>query len=151
MSVGGWLGLTIGIILLIGYFLPMWYVLRLHGARDRLRRGAVLVDVEKPGSIPYRHPGAALNIPLEELDRRAHEIGPPSTSIVVLAHDYKTGRRACNELIDLGFHDVFNAAGAGLKEHVSKTASDIADVRDSSTGIEADLESEEAMRHDTGR
>lgn len=151
MSSGGWLGLTIGIILLLGYFVPMWYVLRLHGARDRLRRGAVLVDVEQPGSIPYRHPRAALNIPIEDLDRRSHEIGPASTPVVVLAHRYATGRRACNELIDLGFHDVFNAAGARLKEHVSSTASDIADMRDSSTGVAADLESEEAMRHDTGR
>lgn len=50
-------------------------VMRIYEARDRLREGGLLVDVDGRGDFAQRHPRLAINIPLQELARRTEELG----------------------------------------------------------------------------
>jgi rhodanese-related sulfurtransferase len=76
---GAWFGiLSAGTML--GLFSVIFYhgIVRFYKARDWLsKRGAVLVDVDTRGEFACAHPRVAVNIPLESLARRAHEIGGP--------------------------------------------------------------------------
>jgi rhodanese-related sulfurtransferase len=130
----------------------MYLVLHLHRARDRLRRGALLVDVEKPSSVERQHPDVAMSIPLEELAHRVHEIGEPSRAIVVVAHAWRRGHQAVRILREYGYNDVYNAGGARLTGYVSAVASDVPeDERPAAEKREqVDLESEEAFERDKG-
>ncbi len=97
-------------------------VMRVFEARERLRRGGVLLDIEQPGEFAQRHPRLAINIPLAELRRRAHELGPKTTPIVVYAHRWRDGRKAMHLLRTLGYEDVFDAAGVRVKERLGHEA-----------------------------
>jgi rhodanese-related sulfurtransferase len=98
-------------------------VTRIFEARDRLHhRGSVLLDVDCCSDFAQRHPRVAINIPLEELATRAHELEPKSRSIVVYAHRWRDGMKAVHLLRSLGFHHVFDAAGVRVKEKLSAAA-----------------------------
>ena len=119
-------------------------VMRIFEARDRLRRGGVLLDVERCGDFAYRHPRLAINIPLAELAKRApHELGPTERPIVVYAHRWRDGLKAVHLLRSLGFRDVFDAAGVRVKEKLSEAAAyaDAARIhRDEERGVPEDVE-----------
>ncbi len=58
-------------------------VLRLVG-----EEGAQLVEVLPPEEYRYLHLPGAINVPLEELDARAHGLLDPARPVVVYCHDY---------------------------------------------------------------
>lgn len=97
-------------------------VVRLYEARERLARGARLVDVDAAGDFARRHPELAVNIPLHDLAARAHELGAVDTPIVVFAHRWRDGARAVHVLRSVGYLDVFDAAGVRAKEVLAKAA-----------------------------
>jgi rhodanese-related sulfurtransferase len=105
-------------------------VMRLFEARDRLHhRDAVLLDVDCCGDFVARHPRLAMNIPLEELAMRAHELGSKSRPIVVYAHHWRDGMKAVQLLRNLGFQDVYDAAGVRVKEKLSAAAAHAEEAR----------------------
>lgn len=108
--------------LMVGIFAAMFHhhVVRLETARAWIARGAVLLDVDTDGEFALHHPRVALSIPLEELARRAHELHPPETEIVVFAHSWWRGARAVNQLRGMGFWSLHNAAGLRTKEKLNK-------------------------------
>lgn len=53
--------------------------------------GARVVDVRTPQEFAAGHVPGAINIPYEEIGKRAAEIGPPSTQVVLYC---RTGRRS---------------------------------------------------------
>jgi rhodanese-related sulfurtransferase len=53
--------------------------------------GARVVDVRTPQEFASGHVPGAINIPYEEIGKRASEIGPPSTPVVIYC---RTGRRS---------------------------------------------------------
>lgn len=55
------------------------------------KAGAVVVDVRTPQEYAAGHVEGAINIPFDELPRRAAEIGPPTTPIVLYC---RSGHRA---------------------------------------------------------
>lgn len=97
-------------------------VVRLFDARERLRQGGALLDVDREGDFVRRHPRLAINIPLDELERRAMELGSKNRPIVVYAHRWRDGVRAVRLLRSLGFRDVYDAAGVRVKEKLSDAA-----------------------------
>jgi rhodanese-related sulfurtransferase len=118
-------------------------VMRIFEAKDRLRHGGVLLDVDLKGDFVQRHPRLAINIPLAELARRAHELGSKNRPVVVYAHHWRTGMKAVHLLRSLGFQDVFDAAGVRVKEKLSEAAAhaDAARIhRDEERGIPEDIE-----------
>jgi phage shock protein E len=70
--------------------------------------GARVVDVRTPGEFASGHVPGAINIPYDELPRRAAEIGPPSTKVVLYC---RTGRRsgvAADALQKAGFSNLYD-------------------------------------------
>jgi rhodanese-related sulfurtransferase len=127
MLIGGWVGLVAG-GLLCGLFALLfhYYVVRIFKARDWLTRGALLVDVDEAGEFARHHPRVAVSIPLEELARRAHELGGPKQRVVIFAHRWSRGARAAQLLRAVGFEEVMNAAGVETKEKLSAEAARVA-------------------------
>lgn len=77
-------------------------------AHDLVANGAALLDVRTreefaAGSLP-----GAINIPVDELDQRAAEIGPASRPVVTFCRSGMRSRRAMATLERLGFEQVVN-------------------------------------------
>ncbi|HEX7600681.1 MAG TPA: rhodanese-like domain-containing protein [Polyangiaceae bacterium] len=108
--------------LMVAIFAAMFHhhVVRLETARARIARGAVLLDVDTPGEFALHHPRSAVSIPLADLARRAHELRPPETEIVVFAHRWWRGAQAVHLLRGMGFWSLYNAAGVRTKEKLAK-------------------------------
>ncbi len=121
---GALLGLVAAIALVGGIAVRFHHdVVRIYEARDRLHhRGALLVDVDAAGDFARHHPRLAVNIPLEELARRAHELGPMDRPIIVYAHHWRDGAKAVHLLRAHGFQDVFDAAGVRTREKLGAAA-----------------------------
>ena len=70
--------------------------------------GAKVVDVRTPQEFAAGHVPGAINIPFDELPRRAAEIGPPSSKVVLYC---RTGRRsgiAADALRKAGFNQLYD-------------------------------------------
>lgn len=51
--------------------------------RELVQKGALLLDVRTPAEFMSGHVPSALNIPVQELPQRIHEVGPRERPIVV--------------------------------------------------------------------
>jgi rhodanese-related sulfurtransferase len=128
--VGAPLGLLIGsACLAASAWLFYRYIVRVHEARAWLSRGAVLVDVDSADDFARRHPRIAVSIPLEDLARRACEIGGKERLIVVFAHGWRRGMQAVVKLRGMGFLAVMNAAGVYTRERLGAFASSADEAR----------------------
>jgi rhodanese-related sulfurtransferase len=70
--------------------------------------GAKVVDVRTPEEFASGHVPGAINIPYDQLPRRAAEIGPTSTKVVLYC---RTGRRsgmAADALQKAGFSNLYD-------------------------------------------
>lgn len=106
------------------------HIVRLETARAWLKAGAVLVDVDTKSEFAVHHPGVAFSVPLEELARRAHELGSHENQIVVFAHSWWRGARAVHVLRGMGFWSLHNVAGLLVKEELSKSIKSAAALRE---------------------
>src|SRR5512137_809510 len=82
-------------------------------ARALAASGARVVDVRTPQEFASGHVPGAINIPYDEVARRAAEIGPPATRVVLYC---RTGRRssiAAAELSKLGYAQVYDFGSYG--------------------------------------
>ncbi len=99
--------------LLAFYYLVWWRAgPHLTKARELVSKGASLIDVDDPLDFELEHIEGATNIPLEELARRAHELGSFEHPIVVSGRDPVRTVRAARELRLIGFHQVLNVGQA---------------------------------------
>lgn len=60
-------------------------------ARRLVAAGVTVVDVRTPAEFQAGHVPGAVNIPFDEVKRRAGELGPPSTPLVLYC---RSGRRS---------------------------------------------------------
>jgi len=77
-------------------------------AKKRVADGALLLDVQYRRDFAHAHIEGAVNIPLEELRTRAHELGAPNRPIVLYCKNGVRALRAYPVLRDLGFANVMN-------------------------------------------
>lgn len=78
-------------------------------ARALVAEGAKLIDVRTPEEFAAGHVQGAVNIPVDQLDRRLEEVGPSSTPVVVYCRSGVRSARAARVLRNAGFeavHDV---------------------------------------------
>ncbi len=54
-----------------------------HDGREKVQNGALLLDVRTPEEFREGHVQGAKNIPVQELARRLHELGPKTQHVVV--------------------------------------------------------------------
>lgn len=128
---GAWLGLSAGGWVCAGVLALLFhhYVVRIRRAGSWLWRGALLVDVDAAGEFALQHPRVAVNIPLQDLARRAHELGGNNKPLVIFANSWRRGAQALHELRGIGYSEVMNAAGLRTKEKLSAEASRAAEAR----------------------
>jgi phage shock protein E len=81
---------------------------RIEGADARLlvAEGAALVDVGTAGEYATRHLPGAVHIPVDELEARAGELGPPDRPVVLYTCSGSRSARARRVLEAQGFESV---------------------------------------------
>src|SRR3954447_460235 len=77
-------------------------------ARRLVAAGARLVDVRSPDEYAGGHLPGAVNIPVQELDRRLAEIGPADHELIVYCRSGHRSTRAAELLRQHGFTRVHN-------------------------------------------
>jgi phage shock protein E len=82
----------------------------LHGAEARklVAAGARLLDVRSADEFARGHLPGAVNIPVQELDRRLTEVGPTEGEVVVYCRSGHRSSRATELLREHGFTRVHN-------------------------------------------
>ena len=73
--------------------------------------GALVLDVRSPEEFAQGHVPGAKNIPHDQVARRAAELGPPSTPIVVYCKSGRRSAAAIEALKGLGYDRLWNAGG----------------------------------------
>jgi rhodanese-related sulfurtransferase len=83
---------------------------RIDGATAALlvRSGARLVDVRTPEEFQKGHLPGALLLPHDQMERRATELGPPSTPLVVYCGTGKRSGEAAGTLRRLGYAEAWD-------------------------------------------
>ena len=83
-----------------------------HNGRELVAAGATLLDVRSPGEFAGQHVEGALNIPVQQLATRVHELKGRSRSVVVYCRSGMRSRTAAELLKAQGF-DVVDIGGMG--------------------------------------
>lgn len=99
--------LVIGLVLFVGYALTRSGG-NIDGAKahELVAGGAQLVDVRTKDEFAAGHLPGAINIPVQDLERRLGELGPKDRAIVVYCHSGQRSRRAARILRGAGHGDV---------------------------------------------
>lgn len=94
---------------LVLYF--VWRFFKLSKAKQQvptlLEKGGVIVDVRSPSEFKNGSRSGSINIPLDQLDRRASELNPEVPVILCCASGARSGR-AASMLKRKGFKSVTN-------------------------------------------
>ena len=77
-------------------------------ARKLVAAGARLLDVRSPEEYAGGHLPGAVNIPVQELDRRMDEVGPRDGEVVLYCRSGSRSGRAAEMLRKQGFSKVHN-------------------------------------------
>jgi phage shock protein E len=104
------IGLLVMVLLAAGY-LRLGRGGQISGAEARLfvAGGARLVDVRTPEEFAQGHIAGAVNIPVEDLDRRMGELGSKAKSLVVYCRSGSRSGSAARMLASAGYgavHDL---------------------------------------------
>ena len=83
-----------------------------EAAAERVRQGALLIDVREPDEYDEIHADGAVLIPLGEVPERSGEI-PPQQDTLLICRSGARSQRAAEYLAALG-HRVANVAGGTL-------------------------------------
>lgn len=93
-----------------------FYAMRAAGkdtsaAKDKIKQGALVLDVRTAGEFAGGHYTGAVNIPVQELKNRISELGSTNRAVVVYCAAGVRAGKAKQILLDAGFKDVTNAGG----------------------------------------
>ena len=106
------IALTLAVVLAIGVaaYLVFGRGREIQGgdARKLVAAGARSLDVRLPEEYARGHLPGALNIPVQELDRRVAEVGPTDGELVVYCRSGHRSSRAAEILRQHGFSKVHN-------------------------------------------
>jgi phage shock protein E len=80
-------------------------------AKEKIRKGARVVDVRTTTEYAAGHYTGATNIPLQELQKRLRDVGPTNQPVVVYCRSGIRSAQAKQILLKAGFSDVTNAGG----------------------------------------
>jgi phage shock protein E len=98
------LGIAIGLYLVFG----RGREIQGPEARKLVGAGARLLDVRSPAEYAGGHLPGAVNIPVQELDRRLAEVGPRDRELIVYCRSGHRSTRAAEILRQHGFTKVHN-------------------------------------------
>jgi phage shock protein E len=92
----------------------MYDIANTETVREKIKAGALVVDVRTPAEYSSGHFKGAVNIPLAELPHRVSEFGEKNKAIVVYCRSGNRSSKARKFLIDQGYTDVIN--GGSIKD-----------------------------------
>ena len=100
--------LQLGAVVIVGFFMFRGFLGKTSSdeAHALVAKGARLVDVRSPGELAGGHIPGAVNIPVDQIDRRAGEIGPKEAGVVVYCASGMRSASAAGTLRKLGFAPV---------------------------------------------
>jgi phage shock protein E len=78
---------------------------------EKIRNGAIIIDVRTPEEYAEGRIRNAVNIPLSEIHVRLAEFGPKNKPIIVYCRSGRRSAEAKKMLIDNGFSDVTDGGG----------------------------------------
>src|SRR5690348_5207303 len=99
--------LVIAVVLVVGYL--MFFKggdVSSAQARQLVQAGARLVDVRTPGEFAAGHIAGAVNIPVQQLDARMHELEPKDRAVVLYCRSGQRSGNAARLLKGAGFSAV---------------------------------------------
>jgi len=101
---------AIAVVLAVGAYLMFGRGREIQGgeARQLVAAGARLVDVRSPEEYARGHLPGAVNIPVQELDRRLADAGPVDHELIVYCRSGHRSSRAAQILREHGFTKVHN-------------------------------------------
>ncbi|MHB9151105.1 MAG: rhodanese-like domain-containing protein [Spirochaetales bacterium] len=82
-----------------------------NSVEQKIKEGAVVVDVRTMDEYEDEHFPKAINIPVNELSARVAEIGPKDKPVVLYCASGARSAMGARILKALGFSDVVNAGG----------------------------------------
>jgi phage shock protein E len=82
-------------------------------AKEKIKMGALILDVRTAGEYQGGHVEGALNIPVQDLESRLGELKDKKRAIVVYCASGMRSASAAKILTSGGFSDVTNAGGWG--------------------------------------
>lgn len=77
-------------------------------ARQVVAQGAMLLDVRTPAEFAAGHVRGAVNIPVDDLERRIGELGAVGSPLVVYCHSGRRSARATRLLKGHGYNEVID-------------------------------------------
>ena len=107
-----WIGIVVGafvVIVLARKVLLGGSGLKGAVVREKIKMGAMAIDVRSQAEYQSGHYKGAKNIPLQELQSRLGELGDKNTAIVVYCASGMRSAKALSILTKAGFTDVMNA------------------------------------------
>jgi phage shock protein E len=107
-----WMGL---VVLVIGVVILKFWMgpsgAERVAVREKIQKGAVVIDVRTPSEFNAGHYPGALNIPLQDLSGRLGELGDMKRALVVYCASGMRSAQATKLLVGAHFADVTNAGG----------------------------------------
>ena len=80
--------------------------------KDKVSKGAILVDVRSPQEFNEGHLNGAINIPEYEIRKRIQEEMPKKNQVILVYCGYGgRSRNVCYEMRRMGYNNVFNLYG----------------------------------------
>jgi phage shock protein E len=83
----------------------------MSGLENKIKAGALIVDVRTPEEFEEEHFPNALNIPVDQLQQRITEFGEKNKSLVLYCASGARSAYAAKMLRSAGYTDVINAGG----------------------------------------
>lgn len=88
-----------------------------NGGKPKQKSQTLVIDVRSPFEYRTGHYNGAINIPVNQIQRRYKELGNKNTTIIVYCRTGVRSENAKNKLKQLGFKKVYN--GGGLADMMS--------------------------------
>jgi len=116
-------------ILIFGGVAAVFFLFRQVGqisakdALEKLRNGALVIDVRSPGEFSSGHLPKAINIPLDEIESALPKRVPDKSQVLLLhcASGMRSGM-AKSKLNGMGYINAFNLGSYGRAESILKQA-----------------------------
>jgi rhodanese-related sulfurtransferase len=108
MSDALWIGAIVLAVVLFFALRPKSDRIGGDRARELVGGGAILLDVRSEGEFTSGHLQGARNVPVQALESRISELGPPDQPIVVYCLSGMRSARAARALTRAGFTKVYD-------------------------------------------
>ena len=106
-----WTAIIVCFVLFIFFKLFAMHNISVTDAAEKLKNGAVLIDVRTPGEFASGAHKGAVNIPVDELNRITEVVKDKNKPVLLYCQSGARAAAACAKLRSMGYSDVSNVGG----------------------------------------